>query len=84
MSVTPASPTLECFSTIQRRKRSCVKIMATELLRASITLTIAFVHPAQERSEKSYRCGVAITFCFSISSPLATASQLLVKNKGSV
>lgn len=59
-------------------------MMAAEFLRASITLTIAVVHPAQERSEGNYGCGVAITFCFSTSFPLAAASQLLMKNKGSV
>lgn len=65
-------------------ERSCVKMMAAEFLRASITLTIAVVRPAQERSEGNYGCGAAITFCFSTSFPLAAASQLLVKNKGSV
>lgn len=53
----PANPTLECFSTVQRRKRSHVKMIAAEFLRASITLTIAFLRPAQERSEKNWMWG---------------------------
>lgn len=56
----------------------------TEFLRASIALTIAFIYPAQERSEENCGRGVAITFCFSTSSLLMAASQLLMKNKGSV
>lgn len=77
----PANPTLEGFSPVQRRKRSRVQTMATELLRASITLVIAFVHLAQERSGENYGCGVDITSASLPLSPLMAASQLLMKNR---